>query len=387
MSSLTNGFHSVSIAKKLRKRGNQYNLRWMDPVTCKRMSTVVGYDRTRADLERKKLENLLNGNMLNIPQGVSGFVYGSASVTFDEFWKRFTEVAGASLKPRTIKSYRECLKVFRNVLPDKKHLQDIKPYDVELFIGLRLKKVSGSTVNKDIIELKALFNRAVKWGLLAGNPFTGRKRLKVQPREVRVITPAEEARILNAIDRMPHYKITDILRLKKKAIFYLARQGGLRNGEIRHLRWMDVDSTGKVTASCRDDWSTKNGKNRTVYVDEQALAVLRDLRLRVEGMPTDTPFYYRSSSILAHIFAKVTKAANVDCGLHDLRRTCATRMAENSVPPQVLMDYMGHSSLQVTMTFYTKIGEISLERAMRAGLAGGNDYANKQPQTAISDHA
>jgi integrase len=52
--------------------------------------------------------------------------------------------------------------------------------------------------------------------------------------------------------------------------------------------------------------------------------------------------------------------------LHDLRHTCASMLLAQGVPPGVVMEVLGHSALEVTMTIY---GHVMLD-AQRPALEG-----------------
>lgn len=69
-----------------------------------------------------------------------------------------------------------------------------------------------------------------------------------------------------------------------------------------------------------------------------------------------------------------SRAFRVLCGraaldgvrLHDLRHTCASMLLAQNVPPRVVMEILGHSSLDVTMNIY---GHVMLD-AQRDALKG-----------------
>jgi integrase len=52
--------------------------------------------------------------------------------------------------------------------------------------------------------------------------------------------------------------------------------------------------------------------------------------------------------------------------LHDLRHTCASLLLAQGVPPRVVMEILGHSSLDMTMNTY---GHVMLD-ARRDALSG-----------------
>lgn len=61
-----------------------------------------------------------------------------------------------------------------------------------------------------------------------------------------------------------------------------------------------------------------------------------------------------------HIYAhwkEICKEANVNCSVHALRHTFATRCAEIGIAPKLTQQWLGHSSIQVTMDIYTHINE------------------------------
>jgi integrase len=61
--------------------------------------------------------------------------------------------------------------------------------------------------------------------------------------------------------------------------------------------------------------------------------------------------------------------------LHDLRHTCASMLLAQGVPPRVVMEVLGHSALEVTMTIY---GHVMLD-AQRAALAGMDELLTDEP--------
>ena len=63
--------------------------------------------------------------------------------------------------------------------------------EIERWQADRIAKVSGSTVNKEIMRLKHLLNRAVAWGYLKDSPARAVKRSKEAPGRARYLTAEE----------------------------------------------------------------------------------------------------------------------------------------------------------------------------------------------------
>ena len=78
------------------------------------------------------------------------------------------------------------------------------------------------------------------------------------------------------------------------------------------------------------------------------------------GTPIEPNQFSRYFRVLA------TKAGLSDVRLHDLRHTCASMLLAQGVPPRVVMEILGHSSLDVTMNIY---GHVMLD-AQRDALRG-----------------
>ena len=357
-SSLTRGRISVTIAKKKRKNCVSYSLRWFDPASGKRRSVFCGHNLHEAKLARTAKERELNGT-----------AYEQKTLySFNEFEEDFRQSQGNRLKADTVKSYFWALDSFRKRFPDKRYLQDVTTFDVQQFISWRKKTARNSSVNSQIRSLRALFNYAVEWERLTKNPFVKPKKLPEPSPEINTITRDEENRILRAIEVYKYPGVPredkEKVKLKYKATVKLATQGGLRSGEIRNLRWKDMDlDTGEINLVCREEWATKSWKNRTVFVKDHALFILRRLKMLTGGSFEDMPFHYYDSTGAAAVFKRISERTGVRFTLHDLRRTCSSRMAE-VVTPQVHQIYMGHASIETTMKYYTSIPKESLKQAM-----------------------
>ena len=89
--------------------------------------------------------------------------------------------------------------------------------------------VEPGTVNREFDCLRAILSKAVEWKKLIDSPVRGVKRLKVENRRTRILTPDEQRRLLEAAP------------WKMRALV-LALVTGARVGELLGLRW-DPPST------------------------------------------------------------------------------------------------------------------------------------------------
>lgn len=110
-------------------------------------------------------------------------------------------------------------------------LSELRRTHVEHFVGgLRSSGMKPSTVRHIVAVLSCALNQAVAWELLASNPATNVKRPKDRTAEMRALSEEEAARLMEA------EKGTRREVLNEVALTLAPRQG-----ELRALRWSDLD--------------------------------------------------------------------------------------------------------------------------------------------------
>lgn len=178
------------------------------------------------------------------------------------------------------------------------------------------------------------------------------------------------------------------------APYAVALSIGLRRGEALGLRWSDVDLDTGVLQVRRTlqrhsgalHFAPPNTRRsrRTVPLLPSLVATLREHRERqaeeragagdawtdsglVFATATGTPI---EPNDFSKKFVRMCERAGVRrVRLHDLRHTCASMLLAQGVPPRVVMEVLGHSALEGTMTIY---GHVMLD-AQRAALTGMDD--------------
>lgn len=268
-------------------------------------------------------------------------------------------------------------------------ISKLQPQQVQQFLsGLLESGLAPGTVQYAHTVLKMALEQAVKWGMVARNvaalvdPPTGRP-------EERPVLSADEAR-----------QFLQTVAGERNAIVYsLALYLGMRRGEILGLRWTDIDWKKqriqiRKTLLRIDDGAPvfgepkTKGSRRTLPLPPALLATLRTHQARQAeerigctdwqhhnlvvtdeyGGPIDgTNLLYRFQKYLA-------TAGLPNLHFHDLRHSCATLLADEGVPPRVIMDILGHSNMKITTLTYTHAlddGKQSavdaLERVLDAG--------------------
>jgi integrase len=106
--------------------------------------------------------------------------------------------------------------------------------------------LSASTVRNALLPLRAIYRRAVSRSEVLVNPTLGLALPAYRGRRERVARPAEAARLLEA------------LPAGDRAVWATAVYAGLRRGELRGLRWADVDFDAGVI-QVQQSWDDRVG--------------------------------------------------------------------------------------------------------------------------------
>jgi integrase len=146
---------------------------------------------------------------------------------------------------------------------------------------------------------------------------------------------------------------------------------GLRDQELMHLEWVDVQRESNVVrVTSKPEWGfrIKDSEERDIPTSAELLARLKAWREQypntrlVVGTKTDRP-----DGKLLRTLKRLAKRAGLNCGvcegcrttlgecqrwtLHKFRRTYATTLLRNGVDLATVQKYMGHSDLASTMRY------------------------------------
>jgi len=195
------------------------------------------------------------------------------------------------------------------------------------------KKTAPSTVNKEVICLKTILNRAVRHEKIDRNPIRDLKKLSENNVRMRVLSNEEFEKLVEAC---PEYL---------KPVVITAFYSGMRKSEIIFLTWDEVDLL-KGFVRLRAD-RTKTKEARAIPLHRRVKAVLSTIP---RGLHTDRVFL--KDGIPFQDFKKSYRSACKKCGLadftfHDLRH-CAInnlRLAGNDYFK--VMAVSGHKTMAV----------------------------------------
>lgn len=216
-------------------------------------------------------------------------------------------------------------------------LQEISPLLIEQFKAERLMEVAPATVNKGLACLKALFNKAIDWGLFDGlNPASKVKFLKVDNKRTRYLEKDEIARLIESCG------------LHLRPIVVIAINTGMRKSEIFGLRWEDINFNEQMIQLLK----TKNNKIRNIPMNTVVLGTLKALK-ETSKSPYVFPSHKRGPITYAKTaFASALKRAGIEnFRFHDLRHTFASQLVMAGVDLNTVRELLGHSDLTMTLRY------------------------------------
>lgn len=242
-------------------------------------------------------------------------------------------------------------------------LSQLTPLHVhQLMKTLDQNGVSHAMRRHAAVSLRAGLQHAVKLKMIVDNPAT-KIPLPSKPRhQSEGLTPEQVAGFLAAAgdDRL-------------FAMYLLAIDAGLRQGELLALTWKDVDieqgtvRVNKALEEVNGELSIKSPKTkssiRTVRlsaVTTTALAEHRKAMLAEGHCIADSPVFcgsrrgqwLRKSDVYRHSFKPILEKAGLKFRFHDLRHASATLLLIEGVDIKTVQARLGHSSAAITMDIY-----------------------------------
>lgn len=241
--------------------------------------------------------------------------------------------------------------------------------------------LSANTVHKAHVVLGAILDAAIEDGHIATNPAKRKAakaptagRMRAEKPEL-VTWTADQLAAFLAWDR-------DEKQDELFALWWVIANTGMRRSEALALKWSDVNiKTSQVSirrAINTEDWTktktTKTGNARVIDVDTATLKVLASYKVARAELS------FELARADAHIFGddqgqprspdamtsrwdrrlkwagKVKRFEHLPrVTLKGLRHTHATILMELGVPPKVVQERLGHSTITTTMNIYSHV--------------------------------
>ena len=267
---------------------------------------------------------------------------------------------GAPYKPSVLREYRRTLETY--VLDDlgSHRLSEIRRGDLQALVDRLIGKgLSGGTVRNVVMPIRVLYRHALERDDVAVNPTANLRLPNGSKRRDRAASATEAGALLAALP-------ADI-----RPIYAVAFYAGLRRGELRAIRWKDIDlATGIIHV--KRGWDDVAGeiapKSATGTRTVPITALLRDQLAELKAASSSdgngfvfgskhgqpfTPSNIRKRAAAAWAAENVMRAKKkldplVPIALHEARHTFVSLLHDAGFSLEEIAPYAGHSSTYMT---------------------------------------
>ena len=278
----------------------------------------------------------------------------------DEYLKRTEPRLSASYHKRN----GEILEHFLRFLKEGKHghikhlsqmtsavLEEYQVFRTKETAPRTKKPITRRTINIEVGSLKTALNKAVKWGLILANPMQGIEPLKENDSKVIRSLTANEASML-----------LDVAEGWFKPVLFTAMYAGLREGELIHLQWDDIDLQQRLISIRRKTgWNPKSScrsiRERDIAIPSELAEYLRKHKVESAEYGDDWVFHNRDGEQLKPGLRKSLMRLTKKLGIsevtqfHALRHTYATHLIGACKDVTVAKEQLGHADIRTTMRY------------------------------------
>lgn len=349
-----------------------------------RVTTGLGqrrsvYGHTRAEALGKMREEIRRAEL--------GLPSPDARTTVATFLREWLDgPAKVKLKPSTHRSYESYVE--KHLIPALGHhrLTKLRPEHIDVFLARKQStpRKEGGLSGRSCFYMRSILRSALSWALKRGRVARNVAALSDAPRftrkEIRPLTP-QQARELVAICHGEPLG----------ALFVLALDTGLRQGEALGLRWQDVDldnrelhvvqTLQRIEREARFDEPKSNTSRRTVAFTSLTRDMLKTHRVREKSARLKAGPQWQESglvftseigrplvgSTVTHQFQRLLAENGLPRQrFHDLRHASASFLLAQGVPIKAISERLGHSQITLTLSTYAHLAdEIQRDAATR----------------------
>jgi len=254
-----------------------------------------------------------------------------------EEYRQFKHVGG--LVDESIYEVLLTLRHFKRIVSLNSSKEITQP-NLDAFVLKRSEAIGKNTLNKDIRNIKAFLNWAVKNRFVT--PGLEIKKVKVPQKPVSALSQQQVRDLLIAASGHP------TLRLR----VLLAVTTGLRRGDIEAIRVGDIHFDRNTTAT-RNRKAGKAMPERPIPEE-----IMTELSNHVATLPDGQERLF-TDRFSAKKWEKIRKAVGLpELKFHDLRKTFASLLAQRGVSTAVTQRLLEHSSPQLTNDVYMNVDPV-----------------------------
>lgn len=333
------------------KRGKNY---WINIRFNRKRYRIASPDRTLAG--SKSYEATLRRKLA---QGKPITDEPDNTMLFSAFVERWLDIyVKSNNKPSEQLNKRTAVKNHLKPYFGKMELSKINALQIEEF---KQKKQNEGKCNKSINNYLGMLNKclncAQEWNIIKTVPKI--KMLKVPPQKFNFLTEEEYNKLLERAQKInPNFYSMVLFTLRT----------GVRVGELMGLKWGDVDFEKRRVTIKRSlvngiMGSPKSNRERNIPLSDDIYDILKKERSAKDNYIFLDKIVSRFS--LNRALKRACKHAGVEIrGWHDLRRSFASKLANNGISLQVIQTLLGHSDIKMTQR-YAHLEPLTLSEAIK----------------------
>ena len=338
--------------------------RWVAEITLEGGKRKTFYGKTRREVQERLLVALNEQKQGTLALGPQQTVK-----QFLEYW--LEDVHKPTIRPGTYRVYRTILD--KHLLPSLGHLQiqKLTPQHIQSFYARLLKEgCSPNRVRAIHQVLHRAFEHAVRVNLVGRNICDLVELPQPVRREMQALSKEQAQQLLAAA----HGHRLEVL-------LTVAVATGMRSGELRSLRWKDIDfptrslhvrrSVSRIVGYGYVEGEPKTARSkRKIILPQFVIDALKQHRVQqlaaklkagAAWQDLDLVFcnYYGrfiDTSTLREQFIDLLDDAGLPhMRFHDLRHSAATILLSMGVHPKVVQELLGHSNITMTLNTYSHV--------------------------------
>jgi integrase len=292
--------------------------------------------------EAKRLRRLIDGG----GDPLADIEADREAPTIADLIARFIEEHLPRLRPGSARMYGFILKnhIAPHFGPHTK-VSDIRFSDCDRLHQKITKAGHPYQANRTKNVLTKMFKLAIQWGWRSDNPASA-VGANVEAQRKRYLKADELARLTKALPQHPNKKFVNIIRLLLLT--------GARRGEVRAMRWADIDLENGTWTKLGS--TTKQKTDHTVPLSAPARQLLTEIYDAQRGARSD--WVFPSTRNDGHIielkddWSTLCKAAGISgLRVHDLRHSFASQLASGGASLPLIGALLGHAQPATTARY------------------------------------
>ncbi len=297
----------------------------------------------------------------------------ASTILVDYWFEYWISVKEKTVRPNTVRNYRERYQQNIKKVIGNKLLTEVKPIHCQkIFTNMADEGYRTSTLYQTRITLFNMLEFAKENDIIINNPC--KKSVKSDMGK-----PSVKKEALSIDNQKLFLETAKGQSYENQFRFVL--QTGLRTGELVGLKWKDVDFKERTLKIQRSTeyrhstgiWRTGEPKSksgyRTIPLTDEAIRILKAQKIKNQKIKAISKEWaeqvflcrkgepVKNSTYDTALFKICDKAGIKRFSMHILRHTFATRCIEGGMMPKTLQKILGHSNIGITMNLYVHISE------------------------------